>query len=232
MATTLTQYRAAVSANVGLNNSSTPPGDQTNLDAWINGGVSDICVRTRCNTRVFTTTLTSGSYDYTIGTGIVAINEVFLTDASNSVRSRLRRVSPQEILDYRVGTQFAGAPPVAFYALDGYNLLMVYPTPTGADTITIYGTGRPATLTAGSDTPSEVPVEWQELVEFYASWRAGMFINDAASQNGATWLKLYEDGLKQMRRAMLHMGGRRLSKAVVGNWGGNRPIGRPDQQSV
>lgn len=233
MGLTLTQFRAAVAANVGLNNSATPPGDQTNIDRWLNDGIAEICARARCNVQVFTTTFTANDYDYTLSASLLAINEVYVTDASNSVRYRLVRCSPQEILNYRVGTQFVGAPPVRFYAVDGFRLLMVYPTPTAADTLTIYGVPRPTALSAGSDTNTDIPDEWQNAIEYYATWQAARFINDAASQNGATWKAMYEETLRDLKKAANKMGGRRMSKAVVGNlYGDRRPIGRPDQTYV
>lgn len=225
----LNDFRIAVSGKLGLNNDLAF--DQPLLDSWINQGVVDVIVRTHCKVSTATVTLTAGQYDYTLDAAIMAINETFVTDVTQSVMYRLTRVSAPEILSYRVGNQFVGAPPVRFYALDGSNLLMVYPTPAAADTITLYYVARPLTLILTTDTPSDIPAEWHKTVEYYALWQAGQYQNDAASQNGQVFLAMYEKELVKLRKAMQRMGGRRMSKAVVGNRL-QRVIGRPDQIDV
>lgn len=225
----LGDFRTIISAKLGLNND--PAFDQPLIDTWVNRGYIDVLVKSRCKITTATMALTPGAYDYTLATSLLAVNEAFVTDVQQTVTYRLEHVSPQEILDYRVGTQFAGAPPVRFYAVDGHDLLMVYPTPDAADTITIYYTARPDTLTQDSDEPSDVPVEWQTTIEMYACWQAGQYQNDVASQNGQTYLAMYFQELRNLKKASLKMAGRRLSPAVVGHRS-RRPIGRPDQQWV
>lgn len=227
---TLTQLRAAISGKLGLDN--TVAGDQTFIDAWINEGYTEIIARTKVNVQVATMALTAGSTDYTLPTQILALNDLYITDASNSVLSRMIRVSSEEILNMRIGTQNQGAPPVRWYALNGANLLMVYPAPAAADTLTAYYIPRPTALTAGSDTPSAIPTEWHTTIEYFGLWQGGQYINDGASQNGATYQQLYEAALAKMRKAALHRGGRKLSPAVVGRQNQRSPIGQPSQQGV
>lgn len=231
LTTTLTQFWSIVSQQLGLNNNASF--DQPLITRWVNEGILDVCARVRPNITSSTITLTAGTADYTLATTYLAINELYGTDVTSSVSYHLNRLSPQELMDYRIGTQFLGAPPVRFYALNGANLLMVYPTPQAADTITVYGQARPTMLAASGDTNTDIPAEWQHTVEYYACWKAGLYQNDAASQNGQVFRAMYEAEIVKMRKAMQHLGGRRMSKAVVGNWAGTRrPIGRPDQQGV
>ena len=227
--TTLAQFRTAISQKLGLNND--PSYDQPSIDIWVNQGIADVCARLRPNETSSTITMSAGTYDYTLSTTYLAISEVFGTDVTSSVNYHLNRVTPQEILDYRVGTQFLGAPPVRFYAVNGFNKLMVYPTPQAADTITVYGQVRPTALSASGDTNTDIPAEWQKTVEYYALAQGGQYLGDPNSQNGATYMALYEQELRKMKKAQRNMGGVRLAKATVGNWNGTRrPIGRPDQQ--
>lgn len=238
MATTLGQFLTVISANLGLNNSGTlgssPTADQNLMVTWTNEGITDVIVRTRCNVIPATLTLTAGAYDYALPTQILAMDECFSTDQSTNVWYRLNRVSPQQLLNYRVGTQFAGSPPVRWYALNGANLLMVYPTPTAADILTYYYVPRPAVLVNSSDSNTDIPAEWQKAVEYYGCWQAGKYINDGPSQNGNTFMQLYEQELVRLKKGMKQKGGLSLSNAVVGRRLGNRnwPIGTNSQQYV
>lgn len=228
---TLTDFRSRISAKLGLDN--TVAGDQPLIDSWVNEGVAEVLTRSRVNVAVATMTLTAAAYDYTLPTQILALDEIFIADSVSSVLYRMNRKSAQEILDMRIGSQLQGAPPVRFYALNGTSLLMVFPTPAAADTLTIYYVPRPATLSAGADTPSDIPSEWQKVIEYYGLWQGAQYINDAPSQNGNTYRALYEDELAKLKKAALHRGGRKLSPAVVGRGlGAGRQIGQPSQQGV
>ena len=212
--TTLAQFRTQTAAKMGLDN--TADGDQTLLNGWVNSGYAEVLAESRVYVASATMALTAGSGDYTLPTQILAINELYLTSASDSQLTRVTRLSPQEILDLRVGSQSAGTPPARFYALNGSSLLMVYPTPDAADVLTVYYAPRPATLSADGDEPSSVPTEWHKTIEYYVLWQAGQYVNDRFSRNGDDYRVLYEQALSKMKKAALHRGGRRLSRAVVG----------------
>lgn len=49
MATTLAQYRSAISSKLGLEN--TTAADQGFIDLWVNEGVTDVMIRTDCRVR-------------------------------------------------------------------------------------------------------------------------------------------------------------------------------------
>lgn len=227
---TLADFQTRISAKLGLSNTAST--DQPLLSSWINEAVAEILTRSRINVLPGTMTLTAAAYDYTLPTQILALDEMYLTDASTSVWYRLQRKSPAEIINFRVGTQFQGSPPVRWFALQGTSTLMVYPTPTAADTLTFYYVPRPTTLVAASDSPTDIPTEWHKAIEYYGCWQAGQYINDSPSQNGNLFRGLYEDELAKLKKAALHRGGRKLSPAVVGRNPGGRaePIGTPSQQ--
>lgn len=226
---TLTDFRLRISAKLGLDN--TVAGDQGLIDSWVNEGVAEVLTRSRVNVAVGTMAMTANTFDYTLPSTILAIDEVFITDIAGTKYSMYRK-SPLELLQMRIGGT-GGTPPVRFYALNGTSLLMVYPTPVAADVISIYYVPRPATLSAGSDTPSDIPSEWQKAVEYYGLWQGAQYIDDGASQQGEMFRKLYEDELAKLKRAAIHRGGRKLSPAVVGRRGGRTTLlGSPSQQEV
>lgn len=238
MATTLGTFLSIVSANLGLNNSGTigssPTADQTLMIRWVNEGIADVVSRTKCNVATADCTLTPGAYDYNLDTAILALDECYNRDAQQDNYYRLSRVAPEQIINFRVGTQWTDSPPVRWYALSGANLLMLYPTPVAADILTFYYVPRPTALAASSDVTNAIPAEWQKAVEYYACWQAGKYMNDSPSQNGGLFMALYEKELVLLKKAMRSLGGRKLSPAVVGrrNGGRNYPIGEPSQQWV
>jgi hypothetical protein len=228
---TLTDFRLRISAKLGLDN--TVAGDQGLIDSWVNEAVSEVLTRSRVNVAVGTMALTSGSSDYTLPTQILALDEMYVTSAGSSTDTyQMYRKNPLEILQMRIGGA-GGTPPVRFYAISGTSLLMVYPTPAAADVLTLYYVPRPATLTTGTDTPSDIPVEWHKVVEYYGCWQAAQFTDSATTQEGNLYRQLYEDELRLMKRAAIHRGGRKLSPAVVGRGMGTaRYVGSPSQQGV
>ena len=234
--TTLAGFRTAVTAKLGLDNTASSF-DQGLIDGWVNDGVTHICARIRPHIISETFTLTAGKYDYSFKTdlsvNVLAINECFITDFSSSVWYKLNRQTPQQILDLRVGTQFQGSPPVRWYAVNGFDTLMVYPTPIAADVFTIYYQPVPAVLAATGDTPSDIPAEYHKAVEYYALSEAGAYINDAPSQNGALFHQMYLAELIELRKSLRQRGGLKLAPAVVGRRRHHiGSIGQPSQQDV
>jgi hypothetical protein len=222
----LDEFRISISAKLGLENS--VAGDQPFMDAKINAGVADVLVRSRVKVAVGTMAVTANVADFTLPTNILAIEDCYLT--SGGSQYSLARVSPIEILDMRRNS-VAGSPSTR-YAVNGSQLLMLYPTPTDpADVITVYYVPRPAVLTLGTDTPSDIPSEFHDAVEYFALAQAADLSDDAGSQDGARYTASYENRLRMLKRAALQKGGRRLSPAVVGHRR-RRPYGRPDQQAV
>ena len=223
---TLDDFRTAVSSKLGLDN--TVAGDQPLMDTWINRGVSDVLVRSRVKVAVGTMTVTAQSGDYVLPGTILAIEDAYLT--SGGTAYSFNRVSPIELLDMRRNS--VAVSPSQFYAINGSSLLMLYPTPdNSADVITIYYVPRPVTLASGTDTPSDIPIEFHDSVEYFALSQAADYADDSMSQDGARYTAMYETRLKALKKAALQKGGRRLSPAVVGHKR-RRAYGRPDQQQV
>lgn len=230
----LQDYIGNVQAKLGLAASTVDGGfDEGLITGWINRGVAQVITRSRINVTPTVMALTAGQYDYTLPTEIIAIDEIYSTDAASSLWVRLEHVSPPVLLNMRIGTQFQGAPPVRYYTVSGGNLLMVYPTPASADNLTIYFITRPDVLVNPTDSPDGIPEEWQQTVEYYACYQAGQYINDSASQNGERYQQMFERELKLMCKAMRQKGGRKLSPAVVGRRVGRGTfIGQPSQVDV
>ncbi len=202
---TLQQLRAELGAVLGLDN--TVAGDQTYMDYFINEAVADVLVKTHCKVCSFTMTLTADEGDYTMPSEVLALIELRAT--SNSDNFALDRMTAAEILRLRQNTNSDS--PSRAYAVAGANLLMLYPVPEGADTITGLYVPRPAALSGAADTPSEIPAEWHRLVSYHALFRAADMDDDASSEMGERYRALYDQGIRDMRKAVYQHGGTRMA---------------------
>lgn len=208
---TLATFRSDVAAIIGLDN--TTSGDQGLIDGWVNEGYEDVLLRTHCMVQSATSTVTVGQSDYTLDTAILTIIDLYLTSSGTSYR--LERIPPAEILDLRID-QASGRP--FQYCVNGANLLMLYPTPNTADTLTTYYVPRPTALSTGTDTPSSIPSEQHKLIEYYALARAADYDDDSSSNQGDRYRTLYDNGIKEFRRLIQRKGGSRLAPARLIAW--------------
>jgi hypothetical protein len=178
--------------------------DEVEIDRRVNEGATDFMLRTGIKVQQGNPTLTADEGDYTLDTDILDIVDVYASSSSQDYR--MERVGVPELLEMRRGAS-AMVGPARYYATAGANLLMVYPTPTGADELTVYFVPRPVTLSAGSDTPSEIPVEYHPAVEMYALWRLGSMRDDQTSSQGSRYKEEYEALVLRARRTVALMGG-------------------------
>lgn len=213
---TLANFRQSIAYELGLDNT-TSSTDQTEIDRRINEGVTKVLSRTHCKVVCADLTMTSGTWKYTLPTSSLAIKEVWITSSGQNYR--LERVTTDEILDFRTSTTDSNSPS-RYYAVEGANLLLVWPTPSAADTLEIFYVPSPATLSSSSDTPSEIPSEYHTAVERYALWKLSSAVDDVTSAQGQRYRDEYEQELYQLRKHLRNKGGRRLAPAKVGR----RPI--------
>ena len=201
--------------------------EESQLIAWLNEGVIDVLLRARVNVNCGDLTLTANTWKYTLPTSALAVQDISYTSTTGS-SGTLTRVTPEDILRFRSATPATGAT-VRYYALNGNDMLMVYPTPSAADTLTIYYVPRPTALSSTSSTahdPSSetyggIPTEYHKAIELYALAQAAEFTDHKPSQYGARYKAEYEGKLIEIKRAMRHRGGRSLGPAIVGK---RRPL--------
>jgi len=187
--------------------------DSTGITEYINEAYDDVLVRTKCKVTAGTFALSAGYGDYAWDDDILEIVEVS-TITSGGVNYVPSRVTAQEILRLRANS--SASSPALSYAVEGGNLLMVYPTPAADDTVMIYYVPRPTALT-GSDTPSYIPAQWHKALFYYAAAEASDDRDDASSGQGELYRAKYEAMLKEIRKNTWRMGGRRLPRATVGS---------------
>lgn len=204
---TLATLRNVISAKIGLDNTGSSS-DQALMDEWINQGVLDVMVRTRCTVLPAVLTLTAGADDYELDPDILRILDATVGSVG------LERRSPEDILRLRRAATSGGS--ARFYAVNGANLLMVYPTPSAGDSITFYYIPRPLALSDPDDTPEDIPAEFHKLVEWYALAEAADYDDDGSSGIGSQYIGRYEKGIAEARRAISQKGGVRLAPNIPG----------------
>lgn len=226
MSLTLNNLRSRVTARLGLDATSSGS-EATLVDGYLNDAYEDFLVRSGCWITRSTMTTTSGSADYDLDQDIAQLVELSILDSDGDT-SLPARVSARDILELRRSSSDQDSPSRRF-AVQGHNLLMLWPTPTGSDTITIYYVPRPTTLSASSDTPSLIPPQYHRALEFYALAEMADYDDDQSSGMGQSYLARYEQMVVRARREGQRMGSRRMAPARVGKrverqW----PIGRDD----
>lgn len=216
-----------VQAKLGLD-STAASAEETQLIAWLNEGVVDVLLRARVNVNCADLSLTANVWKYTLPTAALAIQDISYTTAADGNVGLLVRCAPEDILRFRTSTP-ATAARVSHYALNGADMLMLYPTPSAADTLEIFYVPRPTALSSTSSTahdPSSetyggIPSEYHKAIELYALAQAAEFTDHQPSQFGARYQAMYEAKLLEIKRAMRHRGGRSLGPATVGK---RRPL--------
>ena len=205
--TTLATFRSRVASIIGLDNSTA--GDQTFMDAVINEGYVQLLRETRGKVR--SATFTPGANaDVTMDTSVLFIVEAYLNDM------RMTKIALEDLLQMRRG--YANVSVTgwnSYYAFSAQDLMSFWPTPAATDTVTVYYVPRPTAMSVSSDQPSDVPAEWQHLIEFYALWRTADLDDDSTSQQGERYRAYYTQGVREMRRDLAFHGRHKLNRSVI-----------------
>lgn len=224
----LSQFRTSISREIGLDNTAAST-EQGYMDEWVNRGVLDVLRKTRCYVKPDQMVLQANNADYATSQSILEIVAFDLTPASGAVGSGLKRVGLDEIIERRRVAQVVMAP--YMFAFTGTNLISFFPTPSAADTATIYYVPRPSTMSATGDDPStsafgNIPPEYHDAIELYAFNRAASYDDSAEAAN---YYQLYQRRVREIRREVQRMGGTKLPKMrVASRYGrGRRHFGFP-----
>lgn len=207
---TFSQLKTRVTRKLKLD-STAGSDEQDMVGEHLNEAVNEVLLETHCHLSVSTATLTANEGDYELDTDILAIHKVIDSDAVP-----LERVTEAEIDEYRRASSSASS--VMRYAVAGSNMLMVWPEPASAVTLTFYYVPRPAPMSSDSHDPSNatyggIPSEFHKALEFYACWQAADFDDDSTSNQGDRYFGQYQAWLAKIRKAQKLKGGNRMPKA-------------------
>jgi hypothetical protein len=194
----------------------------TLLTGHLNDGYADVLARTRCRVNCGDLTTIANTWKYRLPNTILFVDEMWTEDPTYGTTTSFERSSAREIIQLRRGqtSTLSGGP--CYYAIEGHDMLLVWPTPAAAGTIEYLYGPRPTALSAAGDIPSLVPSEWHRAIVLYAEWHMASYDDDGSSQVGQLYRVLYEgqDGMggmiNQIKKMNRWQGGRRLSPAVAG----------------
>lgn len=203
----LTALRLRVSRKLSLDQT-TGGEEETAVTEWLNEGVVEVLLETHCTVSKGTTALTSGTGDYELDTDILAVHKII--DSSNVP---LERVTEAEIDEFRRASA-SGSSSVQRYAVAG-NMLMVWPTPNSAATLTVYFVPRPTPMSTGTHDPSDatyggIPSEYHKGIELYALWQAADYDDDTSANQGDRYFGQYSAWVNKIRKNLKLKGGQRM----------------------
>jgi hypothetical protein len=218
----LATFRSRISGAIGLSNIASST-EQSLIDGWVNEGVVDFLRRTKMHTRMAALALTANQYSYELDTDILSFKDAWYQPASGT-SVLLRMTDASDILYMRTLTAAAGFP-VAYYALEGQNMLLLHPAPqSSSDQLHLLYVPRPAALAATAEAPSAtanggIPSEYHQIIEAYAKWKAADYADDQSSGMGQAYQQEYMQGVVDAMKSTTLKGGVRLGGVVWGRKG-------------
>lgn len=218
---TLEQLRRAVGRKIGMDYSTA--GDDRNLiDAWCNEGVREVLLRTHCYVAVADVQTVANEWQYDLSTNIMAITQLW----RDGETSPTIRVTPEEIIALRRQSGSTDATSLR-WALEGTNLLLLWPTPTSVYDIDFIYVPRPTEMASNEHDPSNsvyggIPVEYHKAIELWALWNGSDHEHDGTTQRGVNYLAQFDEYLKKVKGSVNRKGGA-LPRARVGrrHWPAN-----------
>lgn len=217
----LATFRARVSGAIGVDNTD-GSAEQALVDGWVNESVVQFLVRTKAHARPAAMSLTADQSDYEMDTDILAMRGAWIEPAGGLQEIPLRETSPEEIIAYRRYQGINGDPSARLFALQGSNVLMLFPPPASSDDILhIFYVPRPTALAASGESPAAtanggIPEEFHPVLENYVKWKAAEYANNGPSQLGQMWKAEWEAGLVGVRISNAKRGGLNTQRVRVG----------------
>lgn len=192
--------------------------DATILGEWANDAVRDVLLRTGVYVQESTATLTANTDDETLDDEILLIKSLYVDGSSSDYLAM--QVSPSELIEMRVRGA-SSTDGFLFYALQGSNLLRVYPTPTTNLTLNFTFVGKPTEMSLDAHDPSNatyggIPVEFHPALLAYMFWKAASADDDSSSGQGERYRDDYERELRKVRKYVNMKGNSRLPKVPTG----------------
>jgi hypothetical protein len=207
-----------VSKELGLDETASGTEDVL-LGRRLNEAVRYLLVKTQCYVKTATITLAANDYEYEL-TDALSDDALVLLQLITSDGKLCERVTVQELYGFREASPAVANAYTYRYALAGANLLLLYPTPSAAGTLTALYVPKPTEMSSGTHDPAtatygNIPVQWHDAIELYAMSKLASFDDDASSQMGAVYKVQLDTRLKEIRGEIRRLGGK-MPRAKVG----------------
>jgi len=164
---------------------------------WVNQTYAEVCIETEAVQDFDTLTTTANVAVYTLDTAIVRIKQMYITPAAQGASRPLIPTSLEQILEWSAsnGANTTANGYVTHYALFGIQNIQFYPTPSAANTITMYYVKLPTALSAAGDIPMLQEPYVSTCLTEGACFQAAMFVKDPDTP-------LYKQNYDQALRAL------------------------------
>lgn len=226
-----------LSRTIGLDD--TPGSDELILmQGWVNAGIKDVLVKTRCRLDEGDMTLTGGVTDYRIDDALLAADMAVISDDIGP--RRMTSVSNDTINDILLRTSVTvGEFPLYFYGRGDF--FRVAPPPPDGTVVRVFYVPKPTEIPADGTTHDDqadlangtyggIPEEYHDAVQAYCLWagaqyddKGGGFYRGHAFAPGSAYQAVYQDRVKEIRREL-------RGKTARGMHGGR--VGYPDRYGI
>lgn len=200
---TLSEMENRVELEIGIDATSDY---KTQVDQFINEGYEQFLLLTRCYQKEFTSTLTAGEDSYTMPTAMLSMGDVWSSLSGN--RKKVEPLNLPEINRLRISDASSAAGPVRYYAVAGFNLLLLWPPASSGEVLSGTYVPRPAEMSAANDTPLYMPDEYHHAIVDYACWRTASLDDDASSAQGQAYKSNFRETVLLARKMMKKRGPR------------------------
>ena len=216
----LATFRSRISGAIGLDNTASST-EQGLIDGWVNEAVEQFLIEVKPHWRTAQLATTAGSGDYTLDTDILAFKDIYLAPGDSSINRQLQQVDTEEIIRNRILLSASTGVSPYKYAVQGSNILMLFPVPQSGDVLHILYIPRPTALSATADSPSAtanggIPAEFHPILEAYAKWKGADYADDKSSQYGQLYLQEWARGLAKAKEIQMKKAGVRTGSAKIG----------------
>lgn len=219
-----------VSRALGLDDTASSD-ELTLMQRWVNRGIVDILMKTRCYMDLGTMTLQAGVTDYRIDTNILVVNQVTVPDLLGNPQE-LDVINMNDILPYLSNVVVDPTAP-RYAAVEG-TFMRVAPAPTSAVTLTYLYVPKPTEIpadgTTGSDSldPSTatyggIPTEYHDAIVDFVLWQAaqyddkgGGFFRGHAFAPGSAYQQQYQARIDEIKKEHRRKAGRGMHAGKIG----------------
>lgn len=204
-------------------------GEREVVKQHLTNAYQELCLRTRLLHTSATVTLATAGPDYSLAndfalTDLATLRRVAYTGVASYGTQSLSPIGLEAMLDRR---SIAGQTPAwtQSYYLDGDDTLMLDPTPSIGETVTLYYVARPDPLDLDQDEPLGVPAEFHQVIVDGAIARAAKtpIVRQeyrAVFEQGLTRVRVWTVGRGGDEAPRARFGSRRRSPHFVDYYGG------------
>lgn len=206
--------------------------DATFLKEVANEAVRDFLLETGVKVVTATASLTANVWEYTLDSSILLIKGAYVDGANDQ---RTEQVSPETLRQMQMSSTATATGTYLYYALEGNDLLMVYPTPSASATLKMYVVQKPTEMGLDSHDPSSstyggIPTEHHPALLAYMYWKVASADDDSSSAQGERYREEYERLVRRCISKTNMKGNVRLPRAVVGS--GRRMLRHDPSQDI